>query len=553
MSHVHPLRIYAVEPCNWYPAPSKHTHFILAYLNLSSNPIKKLGNEKTKTSSYEKEKMDKPANFEEDYPRPAFVRRNSKWNSLNGDWDFLFDDHDVGLAERWQLNGLPLEVMVKDANNSESIGQVSKTFKKRKIKVPFVFQSAASGINERAPHEVLWYERTFSDVRSLEDWKKGNRLLLRLGAVDYEATVWVNGVFVGSHRGGHVPFDLDIIDALRAVQIPGLHRVTVRVRDSPYDLTQPRGKQYWAAEPESIYYTPSSGIWQTVFLESVPETRIADSSQGTVFVSNDIASGNLHSTIAVQGRRAGSTYTVEIQGSFQGVLVGKAIAKLPKERNCVSLELNLRLNEDEAEYLPKLFLNEHPLHDTSCWLECLALWSPEHPLLYDIAIRLYDDSENLLDEVNTTTGMRSLEWKSGDGTIRLNGKPYFQALILDQGYWRESNITPPSPKSLKHDIEIAKKMGFNGCRKHQKVEDPIFLYWADRLGYIVWGEMANAYEFSQEYVQRFDQEWQEAVKRDINHPCIVTWTPTNESWGYPALQEKVEQRDHIRSAYYQTR
>jgi beta-galactosidase/beta-glucuronidase len=500
-----------------------------------------------------KEKMNKPDELGEQYPRPNFVRQNSNWLSLNGEWDFLFDDNDVGLAERWHHDGLPSEAMFVGSNASEPSSQASKTVQKCKIKVPFVFQTPASGINERTPHEVLWYERAISDIRPSEDRQKGNRLFLRLGAVDYEATIWINGVFVGGHRGGHVPFDLDITDALRAAKSPDEHHLTVRVRDSPYDLTQPRGKQYWAAEPESIWYTPSSGIWQTIFLESIPATRIADGSQGTVLLSNDIASGNIHATVAVQGRRAGNAYKVEIEGSFQGLLVGKAIGQLPKEMDHTSLDLNLRLGDAEAKSLPGKFLEEHPLHENSCWLEGLALWSPEHPLLYDLVIRLYDESEHLLDEINTTTGMRSLDWRNGDGTIRLNGKPYFQALVLDQGYWPETNMTPPSPESLKHDIEISKKMGFNGCRKHQKVEDPIFLYWADRLGYIVWGEMANAYEFSKEYVQRFDQEWLESVKRDINHPCIFTWTPVNESWGYTALQESVEQRDHIRSLYYQTK
>jgi beta-galactosidase/beta-glucuronidase len=149
--------------------------------------------------------------------------------------------------------------------------------------------------------------------------------------------------------------------------------------------------------------------------------------------------------------------------------------------------------------------------------------------------------------------MRSLDWTTGDGSFRLNGKPYFQALVLDQGYWPETGLTPPSEEALKKDIEISKAMGFNGCRKHQKVEDPLFLYWADKLGYLVWGEMANAYEFDDVYVDRFDHEWMEAVRRDINHPCVVTWTPGNESWGYKNLKDSVQERNHLRSLYYMTK
>jgi beta-galactosidase/beta-glucuronidase len=135
--------------------------------------------------------------------------------------------------------------------------------------------------------------------------------------------------------------------------------------------------------------------------------------------------------------------------------------------------------------------------------------------------------------------MRSLNWTTGDGTLRLNGQPYFQALLLDQGYWPKTLMTPPSPTALKADIELSKAMGFNGCRKHQKVEDPVFMYWADKLGFLVWGEMASAYRFSLEYVDRFDQEWMEMVNRDINHPCVVAWTIANESWGYPDLGNNV--------------
>ena len=142
-----------------------------------------------------------------------------------------------------------------------------------------------------------------------------------------------------------------------------------------------------------------------------------------------------------------------------------------------------------------------------------------------------------------------------DSTFRLNNQPYFHALLLDQGYWPSTLMTPPSPasESCKRDIELSKAMGFNGCRKHQKVEDPLFLYWADRLGFMVWGEMAAAYTFSVDYVDRFNQEWMEMVKRDINHPCVVAWTPANESWGYPNLDGDVRQREHLRALYHMTK
>jgi beta-galactosidase/beta-glucuronidase len=483
----------------------------------------------------------------QEYPRPDFERPCLNWRSLNGPWQFVFDDNDIGLKENWQKNKL----LTAAAPGGDS---------RREIIVPFVFQTPASGIHDRGVHEVIWYQRFIEDFRTEEEIKNGNRVILRFGAVDYEATVWVSGEYVGFHRGGHVPFDLDITDALEHKNVSSKTPfITVRVFDSAFDLTQPRGKQYWAAEPENIWYTPSSGIWQSVWMESLPRARIADASNGTILRSDDIERGQLVATISTIGRRAGEELYVEITASLGGKRIGEPSRKaLTKEHNHVDFRKCLRVAEKQYKSLPKRFLDAVEkrygcLDDASCWLNRLALWSPEHPNLYDVVIKLIDSSNNVIDEVRTTIGMRSTNWSKGDGIFRLNGQPYFQALVLDQGYWPETGMTPPSPSSLRYDIELAKKMGFNGCRKHQKVEDPIFLYWADRLGFIVWGEMANAYRFSTEYVERFSQEWMEAVKRDINHPCIVTWTPVNESWGYTSLKDDIDQRNHIRSLYYMTK
>ncbi|KAF4984095.1 hypothetical protein FZEAL_634 [Fusarium zealandicum] len=513
------------------------------------------------------------------YPRPDFERSPLRWETLNGQWDFLFDDGDAGLSENWQRSGLPEKVNVnttaaRNEASSESDSVVQRivgdtqtliqnnvfsastqaTNSKTKIKVPFVFQAPASGINDRGVHEVLWYERAISDLRSAQEKEQGHRLVLRFGAVDYEATVWLNGEYVGGHRGGHVPFEIDVTDAVNAAAQSTAHRLTVRVYDSAYDLTQPRGKQYWAAKPESIFYTPSGGIWQSVWLEVVPSARIADSSSGTVIKSNDIHSGQLRSTVAVKGRQVGKAYSVELEASFAGISVAKSDKKsLPKDADYVHVEISMRLSEEQRSKIPQSVLKEAPLEDDFCWRDGVALWSPEHPQLYDLVIRLFDNSGKAIDEVNTTTGMRSIDWTKGDGSWRLNDKPYFQALCLDQGYWPDTFMTPPTPESLKTDIELAKKMGLNGCRKHQKVEDPLFYYWADKLGYLVWGEMANAYQFSQEYVERFNAEWTEAVKLVINRPSVVTWTPINESWGYDSLKDNIDQRNHIRQLYYLTK
>jgi len=491
--------------------------------------------------------MAAPNASNEAYPRPDFVRSDLHWESLNGPWDFLFDDGDQGLLDFWQHGGLPAQASLLGTSESSSA--------KRTIQVPYVFQTPASGIDERGVHEVLWYERQIHDIRTREERERGHRLILRCGAVDYEATVWLDGHLVGSHRGGHVPFDLDLSEAVQLSGSTGQHRLTIRVYDSAFDLTQPRGKQFWGPQSEGIFYTPSSGIWQSVWLESVPTLRIADSSHGTIIRSNDIGRGIIDARIAVQGRRAQQKCSIEIEASIGGVVVAVSGKKaLPREEAFVRFDHGMRLDERQLQQLSRELTNDAPLTDSDCWRDGVALWSPEHPLLYDLTIRLHDDSTGTwIDEVHTTTGMRSLNWTIGDGTFRLNGRPYFQALFLDQGYWPGTLMTPPSSDALKQDIVISKAMGFNGCRKHQKVEDSRFMYWADRLGFLVWGEMASCYNFSMDAVDRFNQEWMEMVRRDINHPCIVTWTPVNESWGYSDLGGDVRQRDHIRSLYYNTK
>lgn len=508
-----------------------------------------------------------------DYPRPDFVRSSLVWKTLNGSWDFLFDDEDVGLSAQWHQTGLPDEVsithpvLVSDnqypddvsltqqiaalpekllKNNIFTYDTEKKFHRKCKIEVPFAFQTAASCINDQTAHEVFWYELSLSDLRSSVNHEQRHRLLLRFGAVDYEATIWIDGQFVKFHQGGHVPFDVDITDAIHKSTV----RLTVRVRDSPFDCGQPRGKQYWGPKPESIFYTPTSGIWQSVWLEAVPTIRIADSSHGTILKSNNIDDGHLTARIAVVGRKAGSKLTVKFESRLAECLVSDVSREIKRETDHVSFDVDMRLSHEQMDQFASSL---PPAEDVECWKNGVALWSPEHPLLYDIVIHLFDDENNLIDQIRTTTGMRSLNWNTGDRTFRLNDRPYFQALILDQGYWKSTGLTPLDSNSLKTDIEISKQMGFNGCRKHQKVEDPIFLYWADKLGYLVWGEMANGYWFNDDYVRKFDQEWMEAVRRDINHPCVVTWTPVNESWGYPSLKDNIQQRNHIRSIYYMTK
>jgi beta-galactosidase/beta-glucuronidase len=403
-----------------------------------------------------------------------------------------------------------------------------------------------TGINEKGAHEFMWYWRQVSDIRTKEEITKGFHLILRCAAVDYEATICVDDRYVGSHRGGHVPFDLDVTDAIE----PGTQSfvITIHVRDSPHDLTQPRGKQYWKPKPEAIFYTPTSGIWQSVWLESLPPVRIGHSGEGTILRSDDIENGVLHAKVSIINRQPRELLEVEVEAFLEGVTVSKKRSDV-SETNIALIDLGLQSTQ---QYASKSFLSKHPPNDQQHWKNGVALWSPEGPTLYGIKLSLRKkESGIVLDTVTTYAGMRSINWNGR--YFKLNGSSYFQALVLDQGYWPNTGLTPPSPDSLRDDIILSKEMGFNGCRKHQKVEDPIFLHLADTLGFLVWGEMANAYKFDDVYMERFNEEWIAAVRRDINHPSVVAWTPVNESWGYDNLESSAPQRNHIRALYFMTK
>jgi beta-galactosidase/beta-glucuronidase len=442
-----------------------------------------------------------------EYPRPQF--RRDDWTNLNGAWHFAFDDGDTGLAERWQ------NVAFEDLRSGESPFD-------RSIVVPFCYQSKLSGIGETTFHDVVWYARTFEYAPGASE-----RLLLHFGAVDYRATVWVNGLQVASHEGGHTPFSADVTDALAGET--GENIVVVRAEDPGRDVTIPRGKQYWKEESEDIFYTRTTGIWQTVWLEPVNRRRIEDL---RLTPNVDAASIDLEVSVANiepgMGLRAGITLEGEpvLQDTFE-------LRSSPAERS-------LRLRRGDAPDTSQTFERPGP-----------ALWSTEEPSLYDLRLELLDEGGGVLDALESYVGMRKIEVK--DGKVFLNGRPLYQRLVLDQGYFPEGILTAPTDDDLRRDVELAREMGFNGARKHQKVEDPRWLYWADALGLLVWGEMANAYHYSADYVKRITAEWQEVLRRDYNHPCIVAWVPMNESWGVPNLAEEPGQIEHLLTLYHLTR
>lgn len=442
-----------------------------------------------------------------EYPRPQLHRE--RWTNLNGEWDFTFDVEDLGITEDWQ------SVTSEDLDSGNSPFDLS-------ITVPFCYQSKLSGIGETDFHDIVWYARTFE--HRFADGEE--HLLLHFGAVDYRATVWVNGVQIVEHEGGHTPFSAEVTHALRGEK----NVVVVRAEDPSRDVTIPRGKQYWKEKSEGIFYTRTTGIWQTVWLEPVNRHRI-----GSLRLTPDVDAACVDVELEIERYQSGLVLRLSIELEGAPVLEDHVAAR----SSLVERRLPLLLR-GEAPDTPRLSQWPRP-----------ALWSPEEPNLYDLKVELLDEDDAVLDAVESYFGLRKIETR--DGKVFLNNRPYYQRLVLDQGYFPDGILTAPTDDDLRRDIELAKEMGFNGARKHQKVEDPRWLYWADTLGFLVWGEMANAYQYSQDYVRRIAAEWQEAIRRDYNHPCIVAWVPMNESWGVPNLMRDSRQVEHLLSLYHLTR
>ncbi len=424
------------------------------------------------------------------YPRPQLVRDGAL--SLDGPWEFASD-----VEGKWRL---PSSVIFD-----------------RTIRVPFSPETAASGIGETGFLPSCWYRRDFEHP-SLRD---GQRLLLHFGAVDYRATVWIDGASAFAHEGGYTPFSIDITDLLRT---PGRGQIVVRAQDDPHDLEQPRGKQDWLLEPHAIWYPRTTGIWQSVWLEIVPACRI-----GSVRWTPSLESWEIRAQVHVVGPlEDGMTLHVKL---------------------CVGDEL---LAEDSyrlvgTDLTRRIVLSDPGIDD----YRNAFLWSPDSPRLINAELELRTRTGQAVDRVTSYTALRSIDVQGG--SVVLNGRPLPLRMVLDQGYWPESGLTAPSDAALRRDVELAKAMGFNGVRKHQKIEDPRFLYWADRLGLLVWEEMPSAYRFTRSAIERLTQQWIDVIHRDVSHPCIIAWVPFNESWGVPNLPQVPAERHFVQALYHLTK
>ncbi|WP_419211104.1 glycoside hydrolase family 2 protein [Maribacter sp. X9] len=407
-----------------------------------------------------------------EYPRPQMVRK--EWKNLNGLWQYNVQ----------QESNIP----------TDFDGQ---------ILVPFAIESRLSGVQKRiSKNEILWYRRTL-EIPS--NWKN-DRVLLHFGAIDWEAIVFVNGIKIGMHQGGYDPFTFDITHALNS---SGPQELIVRVWDPTSDGTQARGKQ--VTEPNGIWYTPVSGIWQTVWMEPVPKSFIQ-----SIRITPDIDTDKV--MIAVQGdRNLSKDHTLEFN-------IYEGVEKVASGRGFFGKVVELKI--------------ENP-----------KLWSPNSPFLYDIEIALSKGGKTM-DKVKSYFGMRKISINkdaNGHSRILLNNEVLFHYGTLDQDWWPDGLYTAPTDEALRYDIEVTKQLGFNTIRKHVKVEPARWYYHCDKIGMLVWQDMPNGDKSadwrgpsgydgremnrSAQSAHQYYQEWKAIIDANYNHPSIVMWVPFNEAWG----------------------
>lgn len=403
-----------------------------------------------------------------EYPRPQMVRE--AWMNLNGRWQFEVDHGCTGGSREFYKRS--------------SLGDT--------IVVPFCPESQLSGVANTDFMASVWYRRTFFIP---EAWQ-GQRVLLHFGAVDYHAHVYVNGCKAGEHTGGYSSFSMEITQLLQ----PGENVLMVWAVDDLRSGKQPYGKQCADYFSSGCSYTRTTGIWQTVWLEAVPQTFIQN-----IKLTPDLLGCTVDLQVGLSSLLPG--YTLTAEASFAGKDMGNASFAATGDR----VQGRLALTEC------------HP-------------WEPGKGGLYDMTLKLVNPAGDIIDTVYTYAGLRSVTW--GNGAMQINGKNVFQRLILDQGFYPDGIYTAPTDDDLKADISRSMAMGFNGARLHQKIFEPRFLYWADKLGYLVWGEHANwgCDITTLEGLASFLPEWMEAVERDYSHPSIVGWCPFNETWDANTLR-----------------
>ena len=420
-----------------------------------------------------------------EYPRPQLVR--DEWLNLNGWWQFEIDQGDSGLERGLRDRDLESRILV-----------------------PFAPESAASGVENTDFLRAVWYRRV---VTIPAHWV-GQDVRLHFGAVDHDATVWVNGTEVARHRGGFSPFSCD----LTGIVAPGEEAtIVLRARDTPNEV-QARGKQATWFANTGCHYTRTTGIWQTVWLEPVPRAHLR--------------------ALTIVPQRADASFTVTAQVSHHAAGLSMQV----EVHDAESLVSTAQVASDDLA----------PRVTVPIPADRVRLWHPGDPHLYDLVVRLHD-SGSTIDEVRSYAGLRSV---AIDGNrVLINGEPVFQRLVLDQGYWPDTLMTAPDDDALRRDIELAMRAGFNGARLHQKVFEERYYYHADRLGYLVWGEFgdwgasgAGPRGNNQQPTASFVAQWLEVLERDRSHPSIIGWCPLNET--FQELTDHITQLDDVTAAMY---
>jgi beta-galactosidase/beta-glucuronidase len=429
--------------------------------------------------------------YKKDYPRPQLMR--NEWELLNGEWKFCFDDENMGEQNGWN-RGI--------ADNSKN------------ITVPFTYETKMSGIGEEKRHDFVWYERKFD----VSEEKAQKKILLHFEGVDYIAKVFVNGVMVGTHKGAYARFSFDISPYIRK----GENTLVVKAEDS-FSPGQPRGKQRWKDENFGCWYVQTTGIWKSVWIECVEKTYIKE-----IKTTPDMQNKKVIFDILTAGDIWQEGYTLEAVVKYKDMYINSS--------SCIVATGNAHM---------EIFLERMDLFEWG-----LFTWNCDHPDLYDVEFKLKKD-DLIIDDVYSYFGMREIKIE-GDKVL-LNGEPLYQRLILDQGYWKESHLTPPDEEALIKDIDAVLAMGYNGVRKHQKTEDERFLYWCDHKGLLVWSEVGAAYRFDDDAVEDFTNQWMEIVRQNYSHPSIITWTPFNESWGIGAVKNDRTHQHFTEAVYHLTK
>lgn len=429
--------------------------------------------------------------YKKGYPRPQFVR--DSFLSLNGEWDFRFDFHKEGLQNGWQDG-----------------------FEDQKIKVPFSYESKASGIGNPEVCSVVWYSRDLG--WELQD---GKRILLNFEGSDYRTEVWVNGIYIGFHEGGYTRFTFDITDAFTEEK----NTIVCRIEDS-LSTSQPRGKQRWLRRNYDCWYTQTTGIWKDVWAEQTDRSYLTGLYLTPLYDDNAL---EMEYELELSDDLTANPDSLELETiiTFEDFTIYSGKDKVVKNSSARRVSL---------------------INDDIKWK--VRYWRPQSPNLYDVCIRLLRNG-TVIDEVGSYFGLRKIS--TDTGRVKLNNMDFYSKMILDQGYWSGSLLTPPDEEALIQDIDKILEYGYNGVRKHQKIEDERFYYWADVKGVVVWCEAPSFYEFNRKAVECVTKEWMDIVRQHYNHPSVIAWIPFNESWGIPRILCDEKQQAFTESIYYLTK